>query len=455
MLSRLLGAGEIGSFVLAASLTVVAGQLVDVGPQWALISRPMLTPALLWAHAYLQIGSAVVVLVVAVVSRALVARVSSEEVATLVIVVAITRLLAALGSTSRALLEKEFRFVGLAAVSILAATCALGLGIALALGGYGVWALALGAGPPSMVAAAIQAVGYLALRPLPIRALALRCGEVAWYLRYGRPLWLGTQTVSVATQLDSLVVGLFLGPVSLGLYDRAYRIIQTLVALVNQTFGRVALPMYAQVQRLGSGEVRDAQELWGRLLLRMALPLAAWLGVAAPEIVAVLLGPGWEASMPLLVLLTPYLVLRVLDENLLAYLMGTGRTWSRTFGWVLVAGTSIVILPLLVALLGITGAPVGVGVAMAVGLLWQQWRVSSGHLRALVTDAVPPLLAAGLAISLGLITGALATSLPPLPLLAAKTVALLAAYLLGLVVFDSHRSRQLVRDLGSFGEVPS
>src|SRR5437870_11106031 len=69
IMSRLLAPAEIGGWALAASLTTLAATLFDVGPQWALISRNKPAPELVWAHAVVQVGSALVLVALSVACR--------------------------------------------------------------------------------------------------------------------------------------------------------------------------------------------------------------------------------------------------------------------------------------------------------------------------------------------------------------------------------------------------
>jgi len=316
--------------------------------------------------------------------------------------------------------------------------------MALALRGYGVWAIVVGAGGPSLTGSIIQTGGYLLLRPLDLRQFTVRPADLRWYFNYGKPLWLGTQAVGVATQADNLIVGAVLGPAALGFYDRAYRVVQTSVALINQTFGRVALSAYVRIHGQDGDEARLAQHINAALLLRLALPLAALQVILANQIVSILLGPGWDQVGVLLVLLAPYVVFRILDENMLCYFLGTGRSWERSVGWLIIAGVSIVTLPPLVLLFGTTGAPIAVAMAMGSGLWWQQRRLAPPQIGTIISDAFRPLLATGAGAACASAVALTCDPASPLTLLVVKTIAFSIAYIGALALIELRRLRELV-----------
>jgi PST family polysaccharide transporter len=231
------------------------------------------------------------------------------------------------------------------------------------------------------------------------------------------------------------MVGLWLGPAYLGLYDRAYRVVQTSIGAVNQSLGRVAVPVYAKLNAGRGRFAAQSQEAVSAVLVLVVLPAAGLCAIGSDPIVELLLGPQWAASASLLALLAPYLVFRTLDENLLAYLLGTARTWERTVGWMIIAALTVVGILVLLPAIGVIGAPIAVGLAMLAGMLWQQDRVRPGSLRRLLTNSMRPLAA----LTVAMVGGLGARSIvhwPAAPQLLIEGLVVIGLYAATLLVLD-------------------
>ena len=135
---------------------------------------------------------------------------------------------------------------------------------------------------------------------------------------YGSGLTLARFFNHVALIGDYLVIGKLMGPVSLGFYERAYRIMQTPASLLGTVLDRVLFPAMSQIQddnaRLWRGFARAVS--LGYLL---QVPVCIAIALTAPEIVALLLGEGWEESVTplrILVLSIPFRILVRLSDSL-------------------------------------------------------------------------------------------------------------------------------------------
>jgi PST family polysaccharide transporter len=90
-----------------------------------------------------------------------------------------------------------------------------------------------------------------------------------------------------------MVVGHFLGPAKLGLYQRAYELMRFPATVFTNVAGSVLFSAFAKLQ--------DDPERLGRAFRRtlfasalVLLPASAGLIVLAPEVVRILLGKGWS-----------------------------------------------------------------------------------------------------------------------------------------------------------------
>src|SRR3712207_120417 len=132
---------------------------------------------------------------------------------------------------------------------------------------------------------------------------------------------------------DNLVVTSTLGPTALGLYSRAYQLLVQPANLIGSVADKLLFPSLSRIQD-GRERLARAYVLAGSLVALVTLPASVLLFVLAPEVVAVLLGPGWSAVvLPLQVFAvvlmprTAYKISGSLTRATGAVLGGAWRQW--------------------------------------------------------------------------------------------------------------------------------
>lgn len=199
-----------------------------------------------------------------------------------------------LATQHRAGLVRALRFRALAVVDILAPAVALSAAVWVGAATHDHRAIVV----QQLVTATATLAGVLAAsRWLPGRPRR-RAGTRA-LLTFGGKL-LGSQLVGyAASNVDTFVVGLTLGPGPLGLYNRGFQLLMRPLGQIRAPSTTVALPVLARL--LDTPARFDAMLVRGQQVL--ALPVALVLAVvagAADDVVAVFLGPGWQEVTPLL-----------------------------------------------------------------------------------------------------------------------------------------------------------
>ncbi|HEX8505832.1 MAG TPA: oligosaccharide flippase family protein, partial [Hymenobacter sp.] len=99
--------------------------------------------------------------------------------------------------------------------------------------------------------------------------------------------------------LDTLLIGRLLGSTLLGIYNRAYMLLYLPMYFLTHSLARVAFPAFSKIKD-DLPRVRALYLTSSTLVATLILPLCAGVAVAAPELVQVLLGPRWAASVPIL-----------------------------------------------------------------------------------------------------------------------------------------------------------
>jgi O-antigen/teichoic acid export membrane protein len=192
-------------------------------------------------------------------------------------------------------------------------------GVAAALQGWGVYALVIN----TLSGTAIGAVLLWSSsdwRP----SLAVRWQELKSLLSFASSRTGSTVLAFMTTRLDDLFVGVFLGPVALGYYAVAYRILRSINQVATAVLGRAAFPLFSRLQQ-------DPQRLHAafRQVTRagstISFGLFGALFVMAPQLIVALFGAQWTPS----IIVMQVLCLAGIGINLLnlnrAFLRATGH----------------------------------------------------------------------------------------------------------------------------------
>ena len=194
-----------------------------------------------------------------------------------------------LGIVQHALMERQLDFKRLALRSNLSVLLGGAAGIPLALAGAGVWALVA----QQLVLETTLLVMMWLLNPW-------RPG-----LRFSRPhareligfsvsVFAANLAGFVNRRADALLMGIFWGPVAVGLYRLADRLVDVVLEVTMRPVGLVSLPVLSRLQD-DPEKLREAVAKCLRTTLLIAVPVLLVVLAASDEIVAVL-GTEWEAG---------------------------------------------------------------------------------------------------------------------------------------------------------------
>ena len=208
---------------------------------------------------------------------------------------AVGLLIGAVSAVPEALLRRRMQFRGLSLLQVLSyAIGYLGVGITLAVRGWGVWSLVTA----SLAQGLIQLIGLMLMSDLSLKGgLSLRASSK-------RAAFGGAVTVTgflefLQASIDTLAVGRWAGAAGLGQYSRATYMVGLPVEKASSATTRVLLSSLSRVQnepvRFGR-----AFSTASSLMACVVLIPTAMIAVAAPAVVAVVLGPGWGTAASVL-----------------------------------------------------------------------------------------------------------------------------------------------------------
>lgn len=172
-----------------------------------------------------------------------------------------------------------------------------GVAISLALLGYGVWSLVWGGLAQTLLSSAAELASVRhSVRPVLARH------ELGELLNFGFGASMNACVNFVARNGDNFVVGRWIGSESLGLYSRAYALMNLPFTYAASAMSSVLFPAFSQVQEEPL-RLRRAYLLLTRVAAIVSAPAMGTMAIVAPHLVRSLYGPQWiGAVMPLQIL---------------------------------------------------------------------------------------------------------------------------------------------------------
>jgi polysaccharide transporter, PST family len=391
-LARLLSPSDYGVLALGVAVTGFGELLRDFGLANASVQARTLSVEersnLFWLNT--AIG-AVLAAVTASASTLIAGLLGAGALAPVIAALGVGFLFSGLATQPRASLVRDMRFLALNVCDTAALLISTTLGIMLALAGAGYWALVLmllAQGALAWIATAVAA-GWLP--GVPNRRASVRP-----FLRFGAGQF-GSQALGYAAKnASTFVIGVALGLVPLGLYNRANQLLNLPLAQLQAPATQVALPT---LSRLQDDPVQyDRYLLRGQLtLLHATTAVLALSAAAASPLFGVLLGAQWVPAAPIFQVLA--LGGFAMVANYATYWVFLSKGLTRSY-----LHLSFVIQPanVVAVLLGAMGGLFGIVAGSAIvnlliwplTLLWLS-KVSSAPVRALFFNSVRTVCAYG------------------------------------------------------------
>jgi len=222
----------------------------------------------------------------------------NSEVIPVIRVMAFSFVLTGLSTTALSLLRRNLKFRSLAIIEISSYALGYGgVGVRLAYSGFGVWSLVVAALSQSALSAILS---YLFSR---------HDVSFMFFWKYYKELYSFGSRVSIisffefiGSNLDTLAIGHFLGANLLGIYNRAFMLVNLPIYYLTTSFSRVLFPSFSRIQ-LEIQRLKKAYLSAITLIAALIIPVCIGIMVASREIVLLILGEKWSAAIPVLQIL--------------------------------------------------------------------------------------------------------------------------------------------------------
>lgn len=366
VLSRLLVPADYGLMAMALVVTNLAMLIRDMGTAAALIHTSKLTDATVSTVFWFNIGIGLSLALLLLLGAPLIAMsMRAPQLMQVLCALAIVFPIGSVGAVHQALMERESRFKQLAFVEISAAIAGLIVAISTALMGWGVYSLVM----QSITMAALSAVqlwGRSNWRPHWLWSSAELAG-----------LWAFSGNLSAfnfinyfSRNVDSMIIGRFLGPGLLGFYSLAYRVMLFPLQTMTMVASRALFPVLSRKQ----DNLPEMAALYLKsvaVIAYITAPLMVGLFVLREPFVAAVFGPKWRLTADVIAWLAPVGFIQSINSTTGVVFMARGRTD-------------------LMLRMGILGAMLMVS-AFFIGVRWGVVGVAASYFVANVINVVPSL----------------------------------------------------------------
>lgn len=241
------------------------------------------------------------------------------EIAPVLVWLALSLPINALANVPTAVLMRDMRFKPLALRSTASVIVGGIAGVAMAIAGFGVWSLV---GQQLVGAAVGVAALWTATDWRPGRNVSRACfNDLAGFsagVLGNNILWFFSQ------RLDHLIIGVGLGPVALGVYFIAFRLVSLVLDLLTSPLQSVALPWFSQKQDDRPG-LRAAYTRGTRLASLSMFPLFVGLWAVGDIVTPLVFGAKWIESGPIVAALAIAAAVRAAQTFVNPAMLAVGR----------------------------------------------------------------------------------------------------------------------------------
>ena len=453
VLARLLDPADFGLVALATVFIGFVQVFVNQGFAEAVVQRHDLEGPHLNTAFWSNVGMGVAMTALGVLGAGPVAALFGEPALEPVVrVLSLAFLLSALDGVQTAILKRDLAFRALTLRTLSANAVGGVVGVGMAFAGFGVWSLV-----------AQQLVGKVVEVAVLWRVSGWRPGTEVSREHFGDLFAFSSNVVGINVmnflnrRSDDLLIGYVLGPVALGYYTVAYRLLSTLLDVLTSVTRQVAFPVFSRMQR-EPARVTAALYKATRFTALASFPVFAGLAVTAPEVLPVVFGEQWTPSVPVMQFLAVGGALISISAFNGDVLLGTGQaSWSLRIS--VVRG----VLNVAAFAVAVHWGIVAVAAALAIrvylffpAMMWVMRRLVGleygPYLRQLVVPTGGALAVAGAVVGLRLAAGPF---LGPEALLITAVGTGVVVYALSVWLFDPESVRELAETARAVRRGPS
>lgn len=293
ILARLLMPEEFGLIAMLAIFMALGGALIDSGLTQSLIRTENPTDQDYSTVFYFNlIGSVAIYAIIALLAPFIASFYDQPQLTTIVRVYSIVFVINAFAAIQRTRLTKIMDFKTQMLVSTPSLVISGGVGIGLALYGYGVWSL-VWSRIAQAVAATIQLWYWAKWRPLWLFSKE----KFKQHFNFGFKLMLSGILDTVFVNAYPIIIGKFFTPAQVGFYSKADGLQMLPVRLISGIVSKVTYPLFSEIQN-DDIRLKDVYKRIMQMVIFLVAPTLIILGVLAEPIFRFLYTEKWLPAVP-------------------------------------------------------------------------------------------------------------------------------------------------------------
>ena len=334
ILAHLLSPSAFGLIGMVLVVTNFVEIFKDLGTSTAIIQKKEISQELIssifWTNLFFGILFTVIIMIIAPV----IAIFFREPGMTLIMkIMSISFIFSGLSVVPQALLIREMSFRRLAFIENVSFLIGAGIGVGMALSGWGVWSLVI----QSLSRVLSMAIFLWLLNPI-IPHVKLSLNSLKSIASYSLNLSGFNLLNYFIRNADNMLIGRYLGSTSLGFYSLAYKWMFLPIYYISGIVGNVFLSTFSKIQNDNIRFSRVYLQLCASIGL-VTFPLLLGMMALAKPLVFVALGPKWELVVPLLMILSSIGLFQTIGTTVGSIYLAKGRT-DLMLKWGLLAGVS-------------------------------------------------------------------------------------------------------------------
>ncbi len=380
VLARLLKPTDFGLVAAARIFLDLTQVFIRQGMSDAIVQREELRPDHLDTAFWLNVAIGAVAMVLCIVAAPFIETfMGIHGVSAIIIGMSPSLLLVSINVVQDGLLRRELKFKPLAIRRVGGTMLGGVIGLGMAWQGFGAWSLV-----GQQLASGLGG-GLLLWYTTPWRP-GFQVTRAAFHELFGFSIHIfGSNVVAlISRRADTFLIGRFLGPAPLGLYDVATRVMWFLVMGLTSVANRVTFSAFSRISTEPE-KIRSAfYEVTGWTAF-VSFPAFGGVAVLSPWLVPVTFGPNWVGSIPVMQVITwlgitqslAYFnssVLKAVGKPRLSFILLTLSAIWNVLGFLAVLNQGIVAVAWVFLVGGILFLPLGVyWVKSLIGITWTEY----------------------------------------------------------------------------------
>lgn len=301
ILTRLLNPGDFGLVGMLTIFIVIGQSLTNSGFGQALIQKKDANNIDFSTVFYFNILASILIYLLFVLAAPLIARFFNEsQLVILTKVICLSFVFNAFGLIHIIYFEKNLEFKAPSLIGVLSVAISGGIGIVLALKGFGVWSLVIYTILRSFIATVLL---WKISKWKPVLKFSTK--SLQSLFGYGSKILVAGLVQSFFQNIYYLIIGRYFPTQSLGYFTRATQFKDTPLNMIKSSVQKVTFPVFSAIQK------NDAKLIPGyikvlRIVSACILPLMVLIIISSEPLIKLVLGAKWLPVVPYLQLMCVY-----------------------------------------------------------------------------------------------------------------------------------------------------